>query len=95
MMINPGDRIGYARPFLQAVSGGDPTCYLWHRRGTVVDIQGRFAVVQWDQEPGNSLVAISNIATVGSFAFAHKEARGWIGYGALGEKPRSPWKNML
>ena len=92
-----GARIGYARPWLQSVTGGDPTNALWRARGSVVEIEpdNRFAVVRWDDEDELSRVAVANIAELGSFKFAHADAKGWIGYGGLGEKPRSPWKGTL
>lgn len=89
-----GDRIGYARPWLQSVTGGDPTCELWRRRGVVLELEGDFLIVQWEGCCEPHRVAVSNVATVGSFAFAHADAKGWIGHEGLGEKPRSRWRKQ-
>lgn len=89
--MKPGDRIGYARAWLQSVTGGDPTSELWRRRGEVVEIEGRFTLVRWEGERELSRVAVANVAVVGSFGFAHQDAKGWVGFEGLGEKPRSRW----
>lgn len=92
MTVAIGDPVGYARPFLQSVTGGDPTNDMWHQRGKVVGEQGRFVQVLWDGDAEPTLVAPVNVAKVGSFAFAQADAKGWIGHPGLGEKPRSPWR---
>lgn len=94
-----GDRIGYARPWLQSVTGGDPTSELWHRRGTLVELRSRsgteLARVRWDDDPEHvATVALANVAKLGSYGFAHADAPGWVGYPGLGEKPRSLWKRI-
>lgn len=90
--MKQGTRVGFARPFLQSVTGGDPTSDMWHRRGMVEGTSGRMVFVRWDGEWEITRILAANIAELGSFNFAHADAKGWIGYGGLGEKPRSPWK---
>lgn len=86
-----GDRVGYTKPFLQVVTGGDPTDEMWHQRGEIVEVQEQFVRVLWDGDAEAVLVAATNVAKLGSFAFAHEDAKGWIGFSGFGEKPRSPW----
>lgn len=65
-----GDRIGYSAHF---VAG--PGCYakeIGDRRGTLValDPDRPFCTVKWDDEEHEQRAHVSNIARVGSLAFA-------------------------
>lgn len=95
--LSVGDRVGYARAWLQSVVGHDPYNDLWRHKGVVIDgdLGGldpeRFVRIRWD-DGDESTVGVSNIAKIGSAAYAHGEAKGWIGYGGLGERPTSCFK---
>lgn len=95
MEFKVGDRVGYARAWLQSVTNGDPTDPLWQKRGKVVQVEAEkpYIVVAWDgEEEFEQVVLWVNVAVTGSHKFAHEDAKGWVGHEGLGEKPRSKWK---
>lgn len=90
MIFKKGDKVGYTRAFCQS-SGCELTDEIWFRKGIIESQKGLFAQVLWDENTSSTMVNINNIAKVGSAAFAHSEAKGWIGYAPY---QKSPWKKL-
>lgn len=70
--MKPGDRIAYTARFLRSIGGDFATA---ERRGEVISMDERTAIVQWEDVPSPQRVLLVNIAKVGSIRFSDVHAK--------------------